>query len=99
MKGVAGGGGRFNRRFNRRKRVERGVSGRWWGKCVLEGRGLVGVEMGYGGGERGEGGAFVGRWGLRDLVLTWFSGGLKREKSGTSLPESCLGPSLLRWQM
>lgn len=67
MKGVAGGRGRFDRRFNRRKRVERGFNGRRWGEGVLERRGLIGIEMVYRRGKRGEGGAFSGRWGLRNL--------------------------------
>lgn len=67
---MAGGGGRLDRGFNGRKRVERGISGWWWGESVLEGRSLVGVEMGYGRGERGEGGTFSERWGLRDLMWT-----------------------------
>lgn len=80
MKGVTSGGGRFDRGFNGRERVERGVSGRWWGEGMLEWRGLVRVEMSYGRGERGEGGAFSGRWGLRNLMwalVDKFSGGLE----------------------
>lgn len=85
MKGVAGGGRRFDRGFNGRKSVGRRVSGHWRGESVLKGRGLVGVEMGYGRGERGEGGTFSGRWRLRDLKWTLvkrFSGGLRIEKEG-----------------
>lgn len=70
MKGVASGGGRLDGGFNGRERVERGVSGRWWGEGVLKGGGLVGVEMGCRRGKRGERGTFSERWGLRDLMWT-----------------------------